>query len=443
MQIEIPYKFEPRPYQKPLLDAIRDGIKRAVYVVHRRGGKDKTCWNLTIREAIKKKGVYFYMLPTFAQAKKVIWDGIDKSGVAFLDHIPSEILSNLNNSEMKIELINGSIIQLVGTDNIDRVVGTNPIGVVFSEFSLMKEAVWEFIRPILAENGGWAVFNFTPRGTNHAWKVLQQAKDNSNWFTAVLSVEDTGAIDKEALDEEKKSMPEDLFQQEFMVKFIEGATQCFKNIDESTYVVENGQKVRWDGIFKDTEDKRFNLGIDLAKYQDFTVITPFDLTTFRVGKQDRFNQIDWNLQKAKIELNWIRHNKPVTRIDGTGLGDPIVDDLSLRMANIESIKFTEEMRNALLKNLQLKLEQGIIKIPYDETLISELKSFQYVLKGNKVRMEVPDNMHDDCVMSLALAIWDIPPTPIRILSKQEKEDLKQFDAFKKTNGLITGSRYLR
>jgi phage terminase large subunit len=192
--LTLPHNFRPRAYQLPILKALDSGVKRAVWIVHRRGGKDKTAFNYTIKRAAQKVGVYFYFLPTYTQAKKVIWDGIDKDGTRFLDHIPKALIKNLNETEMKIELVNGSIIQLIGADNIDRIVGTNPIGCVFSEYSLMKPEVWEYIRPILAENGGWAVFIYTPRGMNHGWKLLQQAKSEPGWFSEVLTVEQTHAI---------------------------------------------------------------------------------------------------------------------------------------------------------------------------------------------------------------------------------------------------------
>ena len=75
--------------------------------------------------------------------------------------------ANENVTEMKIKLKNGSLFQVVGTDNIDSVVGTNPIVCVFSEYSLQDKRAWEFIRPILRENDGIAIFIYTPRGKTH------------------------------------------------------------------------------------------------------------------------------------------------------------------------------------------------------------------------------------------------------------------------------------
>lgn len=401
--VTIPHDYNPRPYQLPFLKAFDSGVKRLLLCWHRRSGKDKTVFAVLPKRMIERKGLYFYILPYYAQAKKIIWNGIDKDGVRFLSHFPKEVVKSINETEMKIELINGSILQLVGADKIDSIVGTNPVGVVLSEYSLMKSSVWDFIRPILAENGGWAVFVFTPRGMNHAWKLLQQAKDSKDWFVQLLTVDDTQAISAEALEGEKREMPQDLFEQEYHVKFIEGAGAFFRRVDSNRVIVDE----------KPDPQKRYRMGVDLAKYQDYTVITVIDMMNFNVIKQDRFNQIDYNLQKAKIEAMYHKYFKPLVYIDSTGVGEPIYDDLVKTGMNVQPYRFTEQTRRDLLINLQLRLEQGTIKIPDDEILISELKSFQYAISdGGKVKIQVPDGVHDDCVFSLALACWELPQNPL-------------------------------
>lgn len=180
VNISVPYKFATRPYQRDFFQAMKDGRKRAVLVWHRRAGKEKVCWNFMIKEAAKKVGVYYYFFPHFAQGRKILWDGMDKEGFKTLGHLPKELIDGEpNNTEMKVRLRNGSLIQVIGTNNMDTVVGTNPIGCVFSEYSLQDPLGWELVRPILRENGGWAVFNFTPRGQNHA-KVLFDMANGTN-----------------------------------------------------------------------------------------------------------------------------------------------------------------------------------------------------------------------------------------------------------------------
>lgn len=227
-EVTVPHNFQCRPYQSPLWNAvIKNDVKRAVCVWHRRSGKDKTFINILTTKMCQRKGVYYYFLPTYGQGRKILWDGMDKQGFKFLDHIPEALIVKKNDTEMKVEIVNGSILQVVGTDNFDSIMGTNPVGCVFSEYSLQDPKAWEFIRPILLENGGWAIFNFTPRGQNHAKDLLDIARANPDWFCQVLTVEDTTDFDgnrlitDEMIDKERLSgMSETLIQQEYFCDFL-------------------------------------------------------------------------------------------------------------------------------------------------------------------------------------------------------------------------------
>jgi len=137
------------------------------------------------------------MLPTAVQARNVVWNAIDPhTGIRVIDQVwPAPLRASLNNTEMIIHLRNGSIWQCVGSDNYDRLVGSNPYGVVLSEFSIADPRAWDFIRPILAENGGWALFIYTPRGKNHGHELYQMAENNPDWFAERLDIENTFRAD--------------------------------------------------------------------------------------------------------------------------------------------------------------------------------------------------------------------------------------------------------
>lgn len=228
--ITIPYKFQPRDYQLPLFRAMDSGAKRAVVVWHRRSGKDKSCINLMVKKTTERIGGYYYFMPTYAQAKKAIWDGRDRDGLPFMGHFPAEYVEKKNESELKLTLRNGSIFQLVGTDNIDSIMSTNPIGCVFGEYSLQDPRAWDYVRPILRENGGWAVFNFTPRGKNHGYQMHElarklQAEGDPRWFCQRLTVNDTSVLTPADIDAERREgMDEEMVQQEYYCSF-EGAQQ--------------------------------------------------------------------------------------------------------------------------------------------------------------------------------------------------------------------------
>lgn len=205
-EITLPHNFKPRDYQLPLLEAMDRGYKRAVQVWHRRAGKEKTDFaGIICKKMMQRVGSYYYVFPKLTQGRKILWDGMDKSGFKFLDHFPKALLKGSpNQTEMKFTAINGSVFQVVGSDHFDSVMGTNPVGMVFSEYSLQDPMCWSYFRPILAENGGWAIFNFTPRGENHAHQIYNLAKkDPKRWYSQLLTVDDTHAVAPEVLEQER------------------------------------------------------------------------------------------------------------------------------------------------------------------------------------------------------------------------------------------------
>lgn len=213
-----------RPYQDRLWNYLNNGGKRAAVKFHRRSGKDATALHWTTVASQRRIGVYWHMLPTLRQCRKVIWENIDGDGKRVLNAWPGwetpgsldGIVSHIRHDEMKIELHNGSIWYGVGSDNFDAVMGTNPVGVVFSEWALSDPRAWDYVRPILSENDGWAIFCWTPRGRNHASVMFDMATENPEWFAEKLTVEDTQAIPKARIDAERRAgMSESLVMQEY------------------------------------------------------------------------------------------------------------------------------------------------------------------------------------------------------------------------------------
>lgn len=247
-------RFKLREYQLPILDAVENkGYRRVVAILPRRAGKDMACWYLAIRACIRRPIVCFYIFPTYAQGKKILWDSLMNDGTRILDLIPDEVVDSKNSQEMKIRFKNGSLIQIVGSDNVDSLVGTNPKLCIFSEYALQDPRAFQFIRPILTANDGTAVFISTPRGKNHLWELYNIALNNDNWFAMKLTVEDTMHIPLEEIEKERAEglMSEDLIQQEYYTSFEMGVEGSYygKYLDRMRL---NGQIgiVPWEPSFK-------------------------------------------------------------------------------------------------------------------------------------------------------------------------------------------------
>jgi hypothetical protein len=231
--ISVPYNFMPRPYQIDVIEAMM--TKRfVVYCMHRRSGKDYMSVSMLLVKAMETVGNYIYLFPTAQQGRDVVWDGLDNDGHRFIDHIPKHLVKKnprtndymINNTRMIITLVNGSTIRIGGSDRYDKtIVGTNFAGIIFSEYSLSDPKAWVYARPILAQNGGWAWFNGTPRGKNHFYKLIRGVLDTNvlqdDWYAIVRSNSDTGVMTKKELDaiRAEGQMSEQQIQQEFECAF--------------------------------------------------------------------------------------------------------------------------------------------------------------------------------------------------------------------------------
>lgn len=211
---------------------MHNGGKRAIAIWPRRHGKDDVALQYTACAAHERVGVYWHLLPQQNQARKAIWDAVDPhTGMKRIDWaFPKELRDTTREQDMMIRFKSGSTWQVIGSDNYDALVGTPPVGVVFSEWALSNPQAWSLIRPILAENGGWAMFITTPRGRNHAHRMFEMGKDSPDWFAERLMASDTGVFSPEVLETERQELiiergEEDgdaIFQQEYMTSFSAG-----------------------------------------------------------------------------------------------------------------------------------------------------------------------------------------------------------------------------
>lgn len=227
--IQLPNGWQPRDYQRPLWDYLENGGKRAVEVAHRRWGKDEIALHRTAVAAHERVGTYWHMLPEAAQARKAIWEAVNPHTARrrIDEAFPLELRDTTREQEMFIRFKNGSTWQVVGSDNFNSLVGSPPVGLVLSEYALANPAAWSYLRPILLENGGWALFIYTPRGNNHGRALLDSAKASPGWHAEVSPVSMTKAIPAAALEEELREMMREngpdqgraLFKQEWECSF--------------------------------------------------------------------------------------------------------------------------------------------------------------------------------------------------------------------------------
>lgn len=388
--VTIPNNWVARPHQQPLYDTFGHGkqFQRGAAVWHRRAGKDSCALNLTARDMFKRVGTYWHLFPEQTQARRAIWNGIDREGRRIIDQfLPPEVRRRTNAQEMLIETVNGSIWQMAGSDNYDSLVGSNPIGVVFSEWSLANPEAWEYIRPILVENDGWALFIYTPRGRNHGYSTFMRALEADNWFSQSLSVEDTGLVTTQQIQDERQAgMSDAKVRQEFYCSFeAESDDQLIKF------------SLIQEAMARDVKPEAFDekvMGVDVARFGDDK-----SCIYFRHGRDgspmpyERFAGMDTMQLAAKV-ADWIKRWGPDgVFVDDGGVGGGVVDRLhQLGFHDVRGVNFgsrsdyqrtgerAANKRAEMWLSARAWLERG--SLPDDQLLSAELSAPMYRYDAN-------------------------------------------------------------
>lgn len=235
--------FRQRSYQRASRHARAKGCKRFIKLWHRRAGKDRDGMAFILEESMQRIGNYVHLFPSLNQGRRDVWNNTIQEIVngkevsrPMMSMFPKEIASRRNEAEMLTHFDYGGTYQIMGADDddaIDRLRGFNPVGILISEYAhggKMQKA-WNTVIPVLAENGGWAMFAYTPNGINHGYDLWNAAvNDPEHWFTQKLTIEDTfrDAVGEsggpvvpmdEIIQLRKNGVREEFIQQEFWCSF--------------------------------------------------------------------------------------------------------------------------------------------------------------------------------------------------------------------------------
>lgn len=297
-----------------------------------------------------------------------------------------------------IVLKNGSEIVFHSAEPpADRLRGYAVDFLIIDEAAMLKAEVWhDILRPTLADKLGRMIAISTPKGHNWFYEMWLQGQDKSN--EEVQSWRFPTKANKYIASSEiiaaKKGIPELSFRQEWEAEFLEDIGAVFRNINGCIK-----------GALEEYNPKKYyKMGVDLAKYYDFTVCVVMD-NNHHVVAFDRFNEMNYVFQEQRIMALAKKYNASVI-IDSTGIGDPIYDTLNRAGMTIEPYKFTMQSKANLVENLSIQMEQGNISYPVIDVMINELKIFGFEkTDAGRITYGAPEGFHDDCVIALALATW--------------------------------------
>ena len=276
----------------------------------------------------------------------------------------------------------------------------NEAGIVLKDEYLWNNAIqpmfWDYPNVSVVIGG-------TPKGKGKFFELCERGKDptQSQFEFFTFTSFDNPYINTKAIEEDMKSMPDRVVRQEIYAEFLEDTGVVFRNFME---VMDAKPQEPQEGHV-------YQMGVDLAKVQDFTVLAVYDMTNNKQVYQARFNKIDWGMQKARIAETSRHYNNASIPIDATGLGDPIVEDLARMEIPVDPIKFTNDQKRMMVEKLANWIETKKIRMINMPETVRELTNFTYDIseQTGRIRYEAPQGFNDDIVMAHALAVWRLIP----------------------------------
>lgn len=296
-----------------------------------------------------------------------------------------------NESKLVLTLPTGARIEFKSGEKPDNLYGDDVYAAVIDEASRMREESWYAMRSTLTATKGKCKLIGNVKGKkNWFYKLGERARQGEAEYKffkiTAYDAANEGILDIAEIEQAKKDLPEHIFKELYLAEPADDNSNPFgiDNIQACYAPISSANTIAF--------------GIDLAKYTDYTVITGLDANN-NVSYIDRF-QADWSVTKDKI-IKVVGRTPCV--IDSTGIGDPVVEDLQRILPNIKGLKFTSQSKQQLIEGLQLEIQQRKIKFP-SEPIGYELENFEYEYTRTGVRYTAPQGLHDDCVVSLALAV---------------------------------------
>jgi hypothetical protein len=342
----------------------------------RRFGKSKLSINLLCETALQGLPAG-YFAPTYK-----LLEGTFKECLTALEQVVKRKHDN-----QFIEIMTGGVIEFWSLDNPNAGRSRKYKTAIIDEAAFVKDlwTAWtQSIRPTLTDLKGDAWFLSTPKGKNDFYKLFMRGGAEPNWAAWKMPTSSNPFIDISEIWDAQKDLPELAFSQEYLAEFNDNVANPFgfQFIKQCTMPLSTEPPVCF--------------GVDLAKSFDWTVIIGLDKFA-QVCYFERF-QRDWNITKQTV----VQLPKAPIKVDSTGVGDPIVEDVQRLRPNVFGFKYTAHSKQQLMEGLQVAIQQRKIGFP-EGIITNELESFEYESTRTGVRYNAPIGMHDDCVNALALA----------------------------------------
>ncbi len=378
----------PHPRQKAIL---REAARFNVGDFGRRWGKSLLGENILIEPALAGAPVGWFS-PTYKMLAEVWRD---------VKNVVKPVTQKTSEQDKRLELYGGGVIEFWSLDNPDVARGRKYKLVVVDEAAMVPNLlyVWDAVlRPTLVDLTGGAWFFSTPKGRNGFWQLWQRGQDagEPEWRSWRGPTSENPHIPASEVEAMRRSMPERIFRQEIEAEFLDDAGGVFRRVMDAAVLTPRAPVAGRSYVF----------GVDWAKYSDFTVITVLDAASREMVEMDRFNQIDYSVQVSRLKALAGRYRPQTIVAETNSIGEPLIEQLRADGLPVQGFTTTSQSKQQVIDGLALAFERGELKILNDQVLIGELQAYESVrLPGGGFRYSAPEGMHDDTVMSLALAYY--------------------------------------
>ena len=378
--------------QQRVVDLIKGPAKYVTAVAPRQTGKTFLSIQTLLYWAINDPGcTIFFVSHTYAQAAKPLeelYTAIAKSG----------IVEGYNRSDLSLKLKNGSKMVFKSTERYDNLRGYTVDYMIVDEAAYHKDGVWDSVlKPMLLVKGKKVLFISTPRGTsNWFYKMYQLGQDaeSTNYASTRMEYKENPFLDLRELEEARKVLPAHIFAAEYEGSFTESGNSVFDMDRAHTfdkYPVPQGK------IF---------CGVDLGRANDWTVAVFMD-SAGNVVDIYRDNRKDWSIMVANI-IEKITRWKATTFVETNSIGDVIFEMIKKKWADTHPFTTSSKSKNDAIEGLAVDLSSAEVKIPSSDLfqpLHFELSvyAYSYNPKSRSISYSAPQGLHDDTVMSLAIA----------------------------------------
>jgi phage terminase large subunit-like protein len=299
-------------------------------------------------------------------------------------------------ADNQIILPGGGSVDVRSADKPDGLRGEGLDYVVMDECAFMQREAWtEAIRPALSDRLGSALFISTPKGRNWFWEIHQRGiRQEEGWQSFIYPTSANPFIDKREIEAAKRDMPEIIFRQEYLAEFVDDQGGVFRRVQEAAVLTPQEPQA----------GRQYIAGVDVAASVDYTVVTVMDAESKEMVYLDRFNRVDYPVLINRLAAIYARYHLTSMVVESNSIGRPVIDELVSRGLNIVPFTTTSATKQGIIQNLQSAFENGRIRVLQDSVLVGELLSFEAKRNASgSFSYSAPDGMHDDTVMSLAIA----------------------------------------